>query len=46
MIIPDSNGLDPAIPLKRAPPCHIYRDRRVKPGDDKYEIALRLSRAR
>ena len=27
-------GLDPAIPLNNAPPCHIYRDRRVKPGDD------------
>jgi hypothetical protein len=27
-------GLDPAIPLKKAPPCHNYRDRRVKPGDD------------
>jgi hypothetical protein len=27
-------GLDPAIALKKAPPCHSYRDRRVKPGDD------------
>jgi hypothetical protein len=27
-------GLDPAIPLIEARPCHIYRDRRVKHGDD------------
>jgi hypothetical protein len=27
-------GLDPAIPLIKARLCHIYRDRRVKPGDD------------
>jgi hypothetical protein len=27
-------GLDPATPLIKAPPCHIYRDRRVKPGDE------------
>jgi hypothetical protein len=27
-------GLDPAIPLTNARLCHIYRDRRVKPGDD------------
>jgi hypothetical protein len=27
-------GLDPAIPLNMAPPCLVYRDRRVKPGDD------------
>jgi hypothetical protein len=27
-------GLDPATPLNRAKPCHINRDRRVKPGDD------------
>jgi MFS family permease len=27
-------GLDPAIPIKRGRPCQIYRDRRVKPGDD------------
>jgi hypothetical protein len=26
--------LDRAIPLKEARPCHTYRDRRVKPGDD------------
>jgi hypothetical protein len=27
-------GLDPAIPLSMARLCPIYRDRRVKPGDD------------
>jgi hypothetical protein len=27
-------GLDPAIPLIKARPCLINRDRRVKPGDD------------
>jgi hypothetical protein len=27
-------GLDPAIPLSMARPCHVNRDRRVKPGDD------------
>jgi hypothetical protein len=27
-------GLDPAIPLSKARPRHVKRDRRVKPGDD------------
>jgi hypothetical protein len=27
-------GLDPAISIELAKPCHGYRDRRVKPGDD------------
>jgi hypothetical protein len=33
-------GLDPAIPLRKAQPCHIYRDRRVKPGDDGWCVNL------
>jgi hypothetical protein len=28
-------GLVPAISIEVAMPCHGYRDRRVKPGDDK-----------
>jgi hypothetical protein len=27
-------GLDPAIPLSKAQPCHAIQDRRVKAGDD------------
>jgi hypothetical protein len=32
-------GLDPAIPLMEARPCHNDRDRRVKPGDDRVREA-------
>ncbi len=27
-------GLDPAVPLSKAQPCHTDRDLRVEPGDD------------
>jgi hypothetical protein len=33
-------GLDPAIPLNKARPRHVYRDRRVKLGDDGEWILL------
>jgi hypothetical protein len=35
-------GLDPAIPLSRARSCRVYRDRRVKPGDDGDEGQVHL----
>jgi hypothetical protein len=32
-------GLVPAIPINKAPLCEIYRDARVKPAHDGYNIA-------
>jgi hypothetical protein len=30
-------GLVPAIPIERAQPCPVNRDRRIKSGDDEWQ---------
>jgi len=32
-----------AIPIDKAPPCKIYRDARVKPAHDGYDIAANFA---
>src|SRR3954471_16053202 len=36
-------GLDPAIPIRMAPPCVPKRDCRVKPGNDEEETIVMIS---
>jgi hypothetical protein len=36
-------GLVPAIPINTASPCSIYRDARVKPAHDGYDIAANFA---
>jgi hypothetical protein len=39
-------GLVPAISIQLAKPCHGYRDRRVKPGDDAFDRSRDAIRTR